>query len=664
MDIPRERLIENDRRLKSIIGEEDIWRAPDDAIFLADRAVEGKIRFAHLGYRLFEVGRSNIDWSAPQTKHQEWPAQLNRFFQLPALMAAWKETRDERYPAAARDYIEDWIRAHPVRDDWTPARYDNTLNLAIRIQNWLSTLPGFLDSGRFGDPFVASLVASAACQLDFLCGHLAPVHNWRIAHADSILTASLRLDGLPAAARWRKVGVGVINDAFRRQVLPDGAHDERNPNYHGWMTRVFEKYWRIGRAMPELGLTVDADTVSLMHDYLLAHTRPNGQLNALHDSTGARTGSRPPSWADARRAFRRDAGLPDEMPPTIQNFPFAGQACWRDSWGEDAVYVVFDATTWGGGHCHLSRNSLQIHAFGRSLLVDPGTLTYEASDPMMAHGKSTRAHNTMNLNGWNQSEADPKFRFESVEGYCLAASVYSGGFWPRPFQWGWKTGHGSGLWGEHHRVLLWLRGLCLVVLDRFRHDTPETAPKVESNWQFSEGTLEMSSDPCLKAVTGHGDANLLCLFPLVPGGTTPAIHAGEKNPPRGWLPGTNGEYVAAPQLCLESDPAPVCSHWAAVFVPFEGKEAPAVSAEARMGRTGRLVIAWGDGSTDSIWWMPGLERALEPSDGIETDGSLVHLRRGAGGEPVRGLVADGTYLEPYSPRRRPRRGVFSFGRWE
>ena len=659
MIVSRERLAVNDMRLREAIGEPDVWLPAADARYVADMAVEGRIRFCHLGEKFFDVGRSNIDWSGPQHRHQEWPAQLNRFFQLPALAAAWQETKDERYAEAARDYMADWIRAHPDREDWAQARHDNTLSLAIRVQNWLACLPRFLSSKAFDDGIVSAIIASAACQIDYLCAHLATAHNWRIAHADSILLASFRLDGHPAADSWRKVGVGVINDAFNRQVLPDGAHDERNPSYHAWMTRVFEKYWRLGRAHPELGLIVSHDAVARMYDYLAAHTRPNGQLDALHDSRGDHAGKRDPAWDRARREFRKAAGLPDEMPPTIQNFPSAGQACWRDNWSEDAVYITFDATTWGGGHCHLSRNSVQLHAFGRSLLVDPGTLTYETSDPMMAHGKSTRAHNTMNLNGWNQSESDPRFRFETAAGYCLAESVYSGGFWPRPFTWGWKEGHGNGAWGEHHRVLLWVVGRFAVVLDRFRHDSADTGAAVESNWQFSEGEVRLASDPW-RAVTVHDDANLLIVFPLVPPGTVASLHSGEKAPLRGWLPGSKGEYVPAPQLCLVSAPAPVVSHCAAVLVPFRGSAAPDVKVEAGMGTCGRLSIRWPGGETDTLFWAPGLERAIESKKDIATDASLVHVLTGADGKLLRGLAVDGTFVEPYSPKRRERRGVFSF----
>ena len=90
----------------------DVFPDPDGDDFsrIADLAVEGKVLF--YGRRPIEVGRKNIDWTGGHIKHQEWRAQLNRFFQLPSLRRKYRETADEQYAACARDYIEDWIDAH------------------------------------------------------------------------------------------------------------------------------------------------------------------------------------------------------------------------------------------------------------------------------------------------------------------------------------------------------------------------------------------------------------------------------------------------------------------------------------------------------------------------------------------------------------------------
>lgn len=637
----------------------------DEIRRIADKALDGVIYF--YGVHETPVGRRDIDWSAPQHKHQEWPAQLNWFFFLPPLAAMYRETGDERYAEAARDYLADWLHAHPTRPDWELAPYDNVLNLCIRVGNsqfagWLGALPTLMNSQAFDAAFVDEIIASCAAQLDFLMTHIAPHINWRIANADSLLVSGICLPHLPSAVRWRQFGVRVLNDAWHRQVLPDGAHYERNPSYHAWMTRVMASYWKLARVMPGLGLVMDADGIARMFDYALACTRPNGSLNAMHDCTGERTGSHPNAIREQRADFRRTAGLPDELPPTAQHFPHAGQCFLRDGWGEDATYLTFDATTWGGGHCHLSRNAVQLHALGRSLLVDPGTLTYEASDPLSAYGKSTRAHNTLTLNGWNQGDNDPAHtRAFFAPGYDFVASDFEGAYWSGPYTWNFRQGRGQALYASHNRMLFWIHGRAVVVIDSLVREPsvlpepPEAVPSLEANWQLCEGgVVELGAD---RAIARYGDANLLMLFPLVEPAMTLSVHAGEQDPPRGWLPGT-GSFVPAPQITLYREKMEArYAELVTVLIPFAG-EAPVVSAAARKTdgqRPASLTLRWGDGSVDELWWTYRGIIMLGQTGEYETDGGLLHLQRDAAGTVTRACAVEATYLVPIhtQPRRTP-----------
>ena len=663
MLISREQIRRNHARLQKAIGEKD----PELSAGMrevADRAVEGVIGFHHLARHWTKVGRSGIDWSAPQHKHQEWPAQLNRFFQLPSLATAYACTRDEKYAQAAHDYVAGWIAAHPSREGWTIARYDNTLNLSIRVDQWLVSLPRLMESPSFDDSLVDEMVRSICAQHAFLMEHLTGWGNWRIAQADSLLSAGIRLDGLPDAERWRTAGVRLLNDAFHRQVLPDGAHIERNPGYHTWMAHVFASYWHLGKAMPELGLTMQADAIARMYDYGVAVRLPNGSYNNMHDSLGARTGRGENDAIPARKAFRKEAGLPEVPPPTSQFFPHAGQALMRDGWGEDATYVTFDATTWGGGHCHLSRNAVQLHAFGRTLVLDPGYFTYETSDPFMRHGRSTRAHNTLSLNGWNQSEADPENRFACAPGYDLVEATYDGSYWPSVQMWGRTSESAPGIYAEHYRAVLWVHGRCVVVIDGLACPSAgQDKPSLENNWQLCEGPVE--TDPSGEwAATHNDDANVLLLFPLKLPGMKLSVHEGEANPLRGWLPG-EGKYVPAPQVSLAlAQHTARYSDLATVLIPFKGPKRPKVSAQARglyPGGVGTLSLRWEDGSTDDVYWTGGLAMMVGRQEGFETDAGLVHLQRDARGRLVRGFVGHGTFIEPWAPTVREKPEVFVIG---
>ena len=139
------------------------FTAKGEARKLADAIVSGRVPFRFFDVKLMQVGRRDIDWSGKHLAHQEWPAQLNRFFHLAPLSTAWMAARKACYAEAARDYVEDWLRAHPLLPAWTLSDGDNTLTLSIRQQMWWTNLPSFFDHPAFDEAFVERLAESTAC---------------------------------------------------------------------------------------------------------------------------------------------------------------------------------------------------------------------------------------------------------------------------------------------------------------------------------------------------------------------------------------------------------------------------------------------------------------------------------------------------------------------
>ena len=646
--LDRSRILQNAQRLAKAWGN----RIPDwtpAAREVADHAVNGIVLYTVNGNHPTVVGRRQIDWQGPHHPDYEWTSQLNRFFFLAELAAGYQATGNADYASAARDYIDDWIQSHPVRPAWQTVGRDNSLNLGIRLGNsqwpgWLGTLPIFLGSAAYDDDFINRLLASAECQLDFLSDRGLPgAGNWRLTSLDTLIVAVILLEPRPLAGRHRESAVQLLQDAFRRQVLPDGVHIERNPSYHHWMANVMERFWDLSRALPELGLSVDPSVVARMYDYSIASMAPDGGWNALHDCQSARN----PTYENAklyavqadRAGFRIKAGLPDELPSISQFFPDAGQLCLRDSWEPTASYLAFDATQWGGAHCHQSRNGLVLYVAGEPILVDPGFLTYDFADPLGVHGKSTRAHNTANLNGWNQVGTNPTgTRHFSRPGYDAIISTYEGGYWPGRYLWNFPEGCGAGIQASHTRIVLWVRGRFVVVIDDLvRSPAGGADPFLEINWQFERGPVRVD-DSAGRAWTESAGANLLMLFPQMPAGMRLAVHAGEKDPPRGWLPSAHG-YVAAPQLTQEL--RPMSAHTVkvvTVLIPvLAGQPVPGVQARCvavpNAGLTPwQLTLRWEHGGRDDVIWADGLAEMIGTVDGQFTTGALAHWQRDAAGQ--------------------------------
>jgi hypothetical protein len=210
-----------------------------------------------------------------------------------------------------------------------------------------------------------------------------------------------------------------------------------------------------------------------------------------------------------------------------------------------------------------------------------------------------------------------------------------------------------------------------VVIDHLYQSPAEGTPCVlQSVWQLSPGEV-MLEEAKRRAFTRHPDGNVLMLFPLLADGARLAVHAGETDPLRGWVPGdiATRKHHPAPQVVAHIDAR---SRWnldlVTVLIPFAGTELPVVAAEAsaaegslnQANHIGTLMLQWGDGSSDEVVWHRRLGRAIFKHPVLDTDACLVHVQRDAGGKRVRGLAVDATYCAPYTSGSRPRLETFAF----
>jgi hypothetical protein len=90
-----------------------------------------------------------------------------------------------------------------------------------------------------------------------------------------------------------------------------------------------------------------------------------------------------------------------------QMFPNAGYVLMGTGTGSKCHYLLMDAGPFGmdslGHHGHADALHLEICAQGESLVIDPGGYGYVA-DPWRQFFRSTRAHNTVEVDGRNQSD--------------------------------------------------------------------------------------------------------------------------------------------------------------------------------------------------------------------------------------------------------------------
>ncbi len=634
--------------------------------------------------------------TAPGRGFDHWHArpELIKFTATEPLAAAWRATGDEGYARAFRFLLEDFLLS--LRP---PKWAGGGMRLSQRIGRWARYLPYFFDSGAFDEPFVRRVFDAIPAQLaSILKTHKVTSRgNIRLLETEGLFWVGLALPMLEGAdealarARW------VYADTARRGVFGDGSYEEYDPNYHDVFQEMFFNVLLWHRAFPELDLPDVGAAGARVFDYAAVSKSPIGHSCGIQESPSPWIGDRDCAAILAKRAeVRRLAGLGDSPPPLLAHCADANQVFLRNGWGREAMFAAFDASRWGGAHSHLGRNGVVLFAFGRALLADTGSLTYamdqkahegDAFDHMIGpYGKGTRAHNTLKLNGWNQSPTNVDWlRVHEGQGLSAVASQYSGGYWPGTYGWYFRDGFGAGIHAEHQRLLFWIPGRFIVVVDRMmRWDetthghAEQQTPSLEMNWQLSPGGEVTIRNDHAGFTVLYPEGGLLGHFAKLPAGTTLALHEGETDPVRGWIttrskargdlrragvfdspPGNawrDRTYMPAPQVASVAAPMRGFGEGiVSVFVPFRGVRPPGLASAVSgpiadaFARTtaGQLILTWEDGTRDALIWADGLDaplfHAADADGAYETDACVLHLRRAADGRCLSQTMLDGTY---------------------
>jgi uncharacterized heparinase superfamily protein len=233
----------------------------------------------------------------------------------------------------------------------------------------------------------------------------------------------------PAAERWLSKGIEILESEIPEQIFPDGMHFELSPMYHSRILYLLS----IMRATNHSRLRDLVDEpIDRMTSALRNICHPDGQISLLNDSAfriyndpkqlleyGALVGRRD---ADSTEHDGRGGGQDTNATCRLQSgqdrdgaigafsLPDAGYYGWRDECGN---YLILDAGHVGPdyqpGHAHADFGSYELSLNGRRVIVDSGVHDYEYSE-LRRYSRSTAAHNTVEINGQNQSEVWGTFR--------------------------------------------------------------------------------------------------------------------------------------------------------------------------------------------------------------------------------------------------------------
>ena len=275
-----------------------------------------------------------------------------------------------------------------------------------------------------------SLTAHARWMVRFPSLH-SSANNHRVGEVAALAILGALSRNHPDAGQWLLHG-RELEVRLADLIHPDGVPAEQSPTY-GAYSLEWALFARHALAGAGLRLAVEDRLVAAAH--FLADLVDRGghwprfgdddegvvvrsqlEPEALPISVGACLSSALGVAGATPVAARQDvrAGLlgltitADPPPEGIRHYADGGYTVWRAADGERESLVLFDHGPLGHGatcgHGHADALSVWWHVDGQPVLVDTGTYRYNGAPAWRRHARGTAAHNTVIVDGHDQSE--------------------------------------------------------------------------------------------------------------------------------------------------------------------------------------------------------------------------------------------------------------------
>ncbi|MQA14202.1 MAG: heparinase [Pseudonocardiaceae bacterium] len=459
-----------ERRFTAVLPDEVMAAVPDDAgarlIATADRLMDG-----HADY--FGVTRDDLvspDWSFDPRTGRRAPSDVyafdipyrdehavgdikqlwepSRHQHLTVLAAAYALTGDDRYAYRVADHLKSWWAANP------PLRgvhWVSGIELGIRLLSWvwvrrlLDRWPGA--RGLFEDnPEALHQIRHHQRWLAAFPSRGSSANNHVIAEAAGQLAAACSFPWFPESARRRVEAMRLLDDQLQHNTFESGLNRELATEYHGLVLELglaaAVEADAAGVAVPDstwLVLLRMTDALAAIVDNQLQPPR-QGDGDDGHGlvvdgdgthrwasllATGGALFGRSAWWpsggnGDARTPLLAALAGPHPLPAVRPerrpaHFADAGATILRvpqrDAGGE--IWCRCDGGPHGflsiAAHAHADALSVEVRHDGVDVLADPGTFCYHGDPEWRSYFRSTLGHNTLELDGEDQSGSGGPF---------------------------------------------------------------------------------------------------------------------------------------------------------------------------------------------------------------------------------------------------------------
>ena len=299
--------------------------------------------------------------------------------------------------------ISHWIAHNPpgAEDAWEP------YTVSLRIVNWVKL---FLQEPEIVEPeWSKSLYQQAAWLEKNIEYHI--LANHYLKNGKALFFFGVLFAGTDAE-RWLQKGLRILIEEADEQFLADGGHYERSPMYH---SICLEDYLDVLNLMIANSGLVSQEVVRRFTlkanralDFLNDVCLPDGEIPLFNDSALGIAPAPARIFEYARRVIGYERpSLPTNM--TIIKKAESGYFVIRN--GQDMMIIDCGliGPDYQPGHAHCDTLSYELALDGHRVVVDSGVFDYEAG-VHRRYARSTKGHNTISVDGEEQSEIWGTFR--------------------------------------------------------------------------------------------------------------------------------------------------------------------------------------------------------------------------------------------------------------
>lgn len=418
-------------------------------------------------------------WSLDPCTGRQWPSAQRFCFDIPYRMErglgdvkyVWEFGRLQFLPVLAADVL---LRGTPASLDaidralnswygenppFQGVHWAELLNVAMRAISVLVALSLCGDRlPRRTIQRARALLAAHARLLGLFPSLHSSANNHLVAECAAQYLLAVAMPELPTSAAAHAWARHELNQQVLLQILPDGWPAEQSPSYGAFTAEFVLLAAVVAQAADEPFPASTRERLLAFADHVQALANDRGLVPSLCDNDegrvlaqGGHEADYPVSVAAAIAAvFGQALRLPAAPAPRLRDAVFGRARCGgaaphgqrrfehggcsidrRRLAGRSCV-LSFDHGPLGylsiAAHGHADALAVTLDVDARPVLVDPGTYLYHSGGAWRDWFRSTRAHNTLNLGGADQSRMAGPFNWSAKAGVRVHA-VEAGPHW-------------------------------------------------------------------------------------------------------------------------------------------------------------------------------------------------------------------------------------------